>query len=98
MNNEATIKTNAEKFYESLQYRQSPHKQVYAIDRFSGEDYFPNQEQKDLTRYRSFMNSFAWDMINEALQSEDDEILSLMNQEGISLTLLRKRSAMHDDV
>lgn len=98
MNNETIVKTNAEKFYESLQYRQSPHKRVYAIDRFSGEDYFPNQEQKDLMLYYSFMNSSAWDMINEVLQSEDDEILKLLNQEGNSLTLLRKRSAMHDDM
>lgn len=87
MDNETTIKTNAEKFYESLQYRYSPHRRVYAIDRFSKEDYFPNQEQKDLILYRSFMNSSAWDMVNEVLQSEESEILSL-----------RKRSAMHDDV
>ena len=44
------------------------------------------------------MNSSAWDMINEVLQSEDDETLKLLNQEGNSLTLLRKRSAMHDDM
>lgn len=98
MNNEATVKTNAEKFYESLQYRQSLHKRVYTIDRLSGEDYYPNQEQKDLMLYYSFMNSSAWDMINEVLQSEDDETLKLLNQEGNSLTLLRKRSVMHDDM
>lgn len=65
----------------------SPHRRVYAIDRFSKEDYFPNQEQKDLILYRSFMNSSAWNMVNEVLKSEESEILSL-----------RKRSAMHDDV
>lgn len=98
MDNENKVKINAERFYESLQYRQSPHKKVYAIDRFSGEDYSSSQEQKDLMRYHFFMNSSAWDMVNDVLQNEEDKTLILMNQGGLSLTLLRKRSAMHDDV
>lgn len=48
-------------------YRQNPHKRVYTIDRFHREDYYPYQEQRDLERYKFYMNSFAWDMVNEVL-------------------------------
>ena len=74
----------------------SPHKAVYASEKFNKNDYSDLSRAKGFIKDKIFMNTRPWDEINAALEEDETSCLSISN--GLSLTLLRKRSALHDDV
>ncbi len=78
-------KTLAERFIENIDKMKNPHLRVgYETH----EDYSEDQEQKDLKRYKSFINSSQYDDVKE-VESEMGRKLSLNN--------LREIISFHDD-
>lgn len=78
-------KTPAERFINNIDKMKNPHLRV---EYETHEDYSIDQEQKDLKRYKSFINSSQYDDIKE-VESEMGRKLSLNN--------LREIISFHDD-
>ena len=67
--NQSKVSERARIFVDSLERRRNPHIRDYGgLGERSGhiEDYTLYQEKRDLERYRSFMNSSAYDDVRDA--------------------------------
>lgn len=84
-------KTHAEIFFDGIDKMRNPHiRDCVSLSEKDGtiEDYSKYQERIDLERYKSYINSSAYDDIREYESKK---------QKKLTLTDLRKISAMHDD-
>lgn len=87
--------TPAERFINNIEKMRNPHiRDCVSLSEKSGsiEDYSEHQEQRDLEKYKSFINSSAYDEVKEEESSIEEEI-----GEPLTLAKLRKISGMHDD-
>ena len=84
-------KTPAERFVDNIDKMRNPHIRdcVSAAEKFGSiEDYSEYQEQKDLERYKSFINSSAYDFIRDT----EDEV-----NKQLTLIKLRQISSYYED-